>query len=200
LTRRRGSLVARTAALLALGGLAVHQLRYLLVFGSDSGAELHQQGHDYLAQALPILVALAVAAIVARLVVGSARYSPCSAPTTKLARGLIYAAALAAVFWGQELAEGALAAGHPSGLAAVLDSGAWIAIPLALGLGLAAAAAEWLLDRAERAIASALDEGTTPLSSAGPLPAPSGLARAPRVAHGLAFGLARRPPPLIAIT
>jgi len=30
MTRRRGSLVARTAALLGLGGLAVHQLRYSL--------------------------------------------------------------------------------------------------------------------------------------------------------------------------
>lgn len=91
MTRRRGSFVARTAALLGLGGLAVHQLRYLLIFGSGSGAELHQEGHDYLAQALPILVALAVAAIVARLVVGSARYSLWSPPTTKLTRGLIYA-------------------------------------------------------------------------------------------------------------
>jgi hypothetical protein len=219
--RRDGSHVARTGALLALGGLAVHQLRYLLAFGSGSGVELHHEGHDYLAQVLPILVALAVAAIASRLVLGvlvsrgtgrpftagSARYrrdsdgySLCSPTTPRLARGLIYAAALAAVFWAQELAEGALAAGHPSGVAAVLGGGAWIAIPLAVALGLAAAAVEWLLDRAERALATALGVTTTQLSSAGPPPAPILLVRAPLVTQGLAFGFARRPPPAVAIT
>ena len=221
MSRRGGSHVARTGALLALGGLAVHQLRYLLAFGSGTGAELHHEGHDYLAQVLPIIVALAGAAIVARLVVGvlaprgtgmrlragsgryrgdSARYSLSGRPTTPLARGLIYAAALAAVFWAQELAEGALAAGHPSGIAAVLGGGAWVAIPLALALGLAAAALEWLLDRAERALTTAFGVGATPLSSAGPPPAPILLVRAPLVVQGLAFGFARRPPPPVAIT
>ena len=218
--RRADSHVARTGALLALGGLAVHQLRYLLAFGSGSGAELHQEGHDYLAQVVPILVALAVAAIVARLVVGaiatragrsltggsaryrrdSARYSLFSPLSPTVARGLIYAAALATVFWAQELAEGAVAAGHPSGVAAVLGGGAWIAIPLALALGLAAATVEWLLDRAERAIAMALGVGTTPLSPPGPPAAPILLLRAPLAAQGLAFGFARRPPPAVAIT
>jgi hypothetical protein len=213
------SRVARTAALLALGGLAVHQLRYLLVFGSGSGAELHQEGHDYLAQALPILVGLAVAAIVARFLVGivapvpgggfgagSARYRRDSAgyvlcsPPAWLRRGLMYATALASVFWAQELAEGAMAAGHPGGFGAVLGGGAWVALPLALTLGLAAAIVERLLDGAERAIALALGAAPTQPAAAAPPPGLVSLARVPLAARALAFGFARRPPPPVAIT
>jgi hypothetical protein len=189
--------VARAAALLALGGLAVHQLRYVLAFGSGSGAELHREGHDYLAQSLPILIALAVAAIVARLLVGA--FSPAQRPRPPLRRGLAYAVALVAVFWAQELAEGALAPGHPEGLAAVLGGGAWLSLPLALTLGLGAAAVERLLDGAERRISIALGVGAAPIPAATPHPGFISVARAPLAARALAFGFARRPPPLLAI-
>jgi hypothetical protein len=196
---RSGSRVARTAALLALGGLAVHQLRYLVAFGSHSGAELHQEGHDYLAQALPILVGLAVAAIVARLLTGALKPTATAPRKPWLVRGLTYAAAIASIFWAQELAEGALAAGHPAGVAAVLGGGAWIALPLALGLGLAAAAVERLLDQAERAITTALGIVTTPLARPSRPTTPISLARAPLASRALASGFAGRAPPPVAL-
>ena len=48
----RGS-TARSAALIALAALAVHQLRYLLAYGSAAHEQLLRQGHAYLFGALP---------------------------------------------------------------------------------------------------------------------------------------------------
>src|SRR5204862_65911 len=44
----------------------------------------------------------------------------------------LFALALATIFCAQELTEGALAAGHPAGLGAVLAHGGWVFLPLAL--------------------------------------------------------------------
>jgi hypothetical protein len=195
--------VARGAALLALGALAVHQLRYLIAFGSQSGEALHREGHSYLAQALPILVALAVALVVATVVTGAlARRSGNSTePAGVATRALAYAGALFVVFAAQELVEGTLAPGHPAGVAALFAGGAWVATPLALALGLAAAVAERLLVRTEAAIATVLaprwesrDRRGSPSLLRPRVPG------TPRAASPLAFGLARRPPPLAART
>ena len=47
----------------------------------------------------------------------------------------LYGLALAAIFCAQELTEGAIATGHPAGLAAVLADGGWVFLPLALAIG-----------------------------------------------------------------
>ena len=192
--------IARTAALLALASLAVHQLRYLVAFGADSGRELHEQGHSYLAQSLPILLALAGAAIAARLLAGAASaYPGAGAAGSTLARGLRYGLAIFCVFSVQELAEGALSPGHPAGVLALVGSGAWLAAPLAVVVGLFAAAVENLLDRAETALATVLGivqetrYRTSVVASGRPAPR-----SAPLAARALAFGFARRPPPVTA--
>ena len=188
--------IARTAALLTLGALAVHQLRYLLAFGSESGAVLHREGHDYLAEAIPVLLTVAVAMIAARLIAGAASVRSAGAVAGPPGRqALLYSGALLCVFWAQELAEGALSAGHPGGLAAIAANGAWIAVPLACLLGLAAAVAERLLDRAEASIAVVLAAVTRSSDLAEPAGPATRAQRSPLIALTLAFGFARRPPP-----
>lgn len=192
---------ARPAALLALGGLAVHQLRYLIAFGSEDAAVLHREGHSYLAEAVPVLLALAIAAIAARLVVAATdRRSVPGASRSTISTALRYALALICVFSAQELAEGVLAEGHPAGAAALVGGGAWVALPLSFALGLVAALAERALDRAEAVIAivlagPALRRKDSPELARARLP----LRRVPRP-QGLAFGFARRPPPAIPVS
>ena len=193
---------ARPAALLALGGLAVHQLRYLIAFGPEGSAALHREGHAYLAEVVPVLLALAIAAIAARLVVAATdRRSVPGASRSTISTALRYALALVCVFSAQELAEGALAPGHPAGAAALVGGGAWVALPLSFALGLVAALAERALDRAEAVIAVVL-AGPARRRQDSPEPARPGfpLRFVPRVAKGLAFGFARRPPPAIAVS
>ena len=189
--------VARVASLLALGALAVHQLRYLFTHGSGWGEALQREGHAYLSSALPVVVALATAALVAVLL-RSAEIGAWRSPGARH-RGasgwLLYATALFVVFSVQELAEGALVASHPAGLDAVLGGGAWVAAPLALAFGAVAALVERLLDRAGGALALVLAPRRPrprPRRPARPAQAPR---RAPLAALPLAFGLARRPPP-----
>jgi hypothetical protein len=194
--RRPALVILRGAALLTLGALAVHQLRYLIAFGPSSGEALHREGHGYLAAALPVLVALAVALLAATLVTGALARSAAGAGLgAGPGRALFYAAALLSVFVSQELVEGALAPGHPAGLAAVVEGGAWVAAPLALGFGVIAAVVERLLDRAEEIISAGLAPAERPAPAADPPPATPWEGRAPLAAAPLAFGLARRPPP-----
>src|SRR5215211_3447782 len=66
------------------------------------------------------------------------------------------AAALLAVYLGQELGEALLVGGgHASVLEATLGGGAWLALPLALAFGALGAAVAGLLDRAEARLARA---------------------------------------------
>jgi hypothetical protein len=57
---RAGRLVSRfgPAVLLPPAAFAVHQLRYLLTYGSDTGVELRETGHSYLHSVVPWLVCL----------------------------------------------------------------------------------------------------------------------------------------------
>lgn len=185
----------RLAALLALGAFALHQLRYLIAYGGGSSQELARQGHDYMAAALPLLAALALSALAATAV--RARLGP------KLTRGpigprmLTCALALIAIFSLQELLEGALAADHPAGPAALIGRGGWVALPLALALGALVALAVRALEGVELALAAARAR-----SSRARAPRVRGRARrerrASRLLSPLAFGLARRPPPVSA--
>jgi hypothetical protein len=191
---RQGSL-ARSAALVALATLAVHQLRYLLAYRSDAHVEMARQGHAYLFAALPVLVAFAAATVGAGLLRAAVGADPGrTAIAPPRSRALLYAFSIAAAFAVQETTEGLLFAGHASGLAAVFGGGGWIALPLALVFGLLCALLDGGLARLESLVAPA-----------GP---PAVLPRAPRrrgvvaaqaspslTSSPLAFGLARRPPP-----
>ena len=63
----RGSSL-RVTVWLGVAALAVHHLRYLLVFGERSGEELAEQGHAYLLVVAP-LAAAAFAAVLAHVLV-----------------------------------------------------------------------------------------------------------------------------------
>jgi hypothetical protein len=193
--------MARTAALIALGAFVVHQLRYLAGYGDAAGSELARQGHGYLTGALPILAAFLLSAVAAgllRAALGRHSVPPAGRPgrrrDTVGRRAGLFAAAIIVVFCSQESLEGALSAGHPGGLGAVLAQGGWVALPLALLVGLLCA----LLDRGLSRLEVAITWGgaTSPpgrRAADAALPRPALLV--PLSAAPLAFGIARRPPP-----
>src|SRR5256885_16896528 len=55
----------RAGALVAVGALGVHDLRYLLAYKGDAGHELSLQGHGYLRLATPLIAGLVVLAAAA---------------------------------------------------------------------------------------------------------------------------------------
>jgi hypothetical protein len=123
-------------ALLAAGALGVHQLRYAIGFGHDSGPVLAAHGHAYLAALLPtatVFAVIAFASVVLGLSDGSAEQR---ATPTLMRLWLWSSAALGGMYVLQEAAEGALASGHPAGSAAVIGGGAWIGLALAVPVGL----------------------------------------------------------------
>ncbi len=95
----------RLAAILAVGAFALHQLRYLLTIGSS--AEVAEASHRYMADLLPPIAVLVLAAVVATLIRGTEGASP---ERTPLARRIaVFAGALLAIFLGQESLEAILA-------------------------------------------------------------------------------------------
>jgi hypothetical protein len=180
----------RLAAILALGAFALHQLRYLLAFGSS--AELAQDGHRYMTDLLPGIAVLALAGLVATLIRGTEGASPAGGSLAR--RVAVFAGALLAIFVAQECLEGLLFAGHTAGPAALLAKGGWLALPLAVAIGGLSALLVSALEGVERAIAvvHAIRVRSRPPAVHGrALPA-----RGLRLAFTpLAFGLARRPPP-----
>src|SRR5204863_6735529 len=108
------------------------------------------QGHAYLSVVVPVVVLAALFAAAQALLrfAGGPASGDRRRRFTRLWLGCTVA--LAAAFCGQELIEGWLAAGHPAGVAGVLEHGGWIALvcaPLvgalvALALRGAAAATE----------------------------------------------------------
>ncbi len=198
-TRALTGRLARRASLLALGALAVHQLRYALAYGGDASSALARQGHSYLGDLAPILVALAFSLVCARLMAAAiGRLGRGSALRASWrAEWIAFAAALLAIFSVQELTEGALAAGHPGGVAAVLANGGWLAFPLALAIAAIVACVDRAVSRAERSLVARALRPAHGASrpDAAPLPeAPTVLSLATRP---LPFGLARRPPPAL---
>jgi uncharacterized membrane protein len=118
--------------------MAVHELRYLLAYGGDSGRALSEQGHAY----LPFLGAVAV--FLVGLAVGQLMRALGRARRTGAAHGeeagfvatwLLSAVALVLLFALQESLEGILSAGHPAGLAALTAHGGLVAVPLAVAVG-----------------------------------------------------------------
>ena len=136
---RTGALTARMAALVGVGSLAVHQLRFLLWYGDGSDRALSAQGHAYLVVVGPVVVTVAAFAF-ARILDRIARGARTSAP--RLGRlWLVLSAALTVMFCVQESLEGMLSSGHPDGLAAMAGHGGWLAAPLSAIVGIALAIA-----------------------------------------------------------
>lgn len=143
----RPSASLRALAVLGLGALAVHQLRYLFGYGADAGSALSQQGHGYLTGAVPVLLALGLAALLSSFLARRARTRKRGVPH-ELGRILAYSGVLIATYSMQELTEGLLASGHPVGLAGLFGHGGLIVFPLALIVGVLA----WLAARGLEAV------------------------------------------------
>jgi hypothetical protein len=192
--RQRGS-VLRSAALIALAALAVHQLRYLLAYGAGTQEALAAQGHGYLLHAVPVLIGFGVAAIAAGLLRAALRSGSSPALATPRLRALVYAASILAVFVVQESAEGLLSAGHASGLAAVFAAGGWLALPLAVLFAGLCAVLDGGIAMLEAIVAARAPRSIRQRAPRCSLP---GASRRPArlTSLPLAFGLARRPPPL----
>jgi hypothetical protein len=198
---RHTSRIARGASLLSLAALAVHELRYLLAYGHGAGEALAHQGHGYLSDLGGALVALALATLLATLLAGA--LAPAARPADEPAGSVfrrtaaIYALALAGIFCAQELTEGAIAAGHPTGLAAILAHGGWVFLPLTLAIAALCSLACLALRGIDRTLARATVRRRPPRRAttvAQPHAAP---ARRPLTSLNLGFGFARRAPPLL---
>lgn len=188
----------RAAALISVGAIGVHDLRYLIAYRGSTAHELSITGHGYLGVVTPLAMgalALAVAAFAMRLLLGSARAEH-RLPTTRRL-WLFASAALVAIYCCQEWVEGQVAAGHPGGMAALVGHGGWIALPLALGIALVIAL---LLRGAEAVIARAASpRSCTWLRARGvvePVAPPVWL---PRAGDGIARSLAPRGPPCASV-
>lgn len=189
----------RCAALLLLGAIAVHWLQYLGAYGHDAAAELHRQGHGYLVELLPSLVAVAFALLASAALIRVLRPFD-ERPSSRALTGtwLAYAGALLAIFVGQELSEGALTPGHATGVKAILGSSGWMAAPLAAAVAWLIVLVERGLVRAEASLAVLVGTKQARLralrtaNAQEPYSAPSIVALE---LGTLAFGLARRPPP-----
>jgi len=185
----------RACALLGAAALAVHELRYLAGWGSNAGEALASRGHAYLGLATPLillLLMLAVGAFLGRLASGRA----VAGPRLGFWRlWLVASLALLAIYTSQELIEGAVAPGHPAGLAGAFGSGGWVALPLA---GLFGALVALLLRGAEVVLARAEARARSRWSALTPAlrVRPAGQVCV-RVRAGLARHLAGRGPPLV---
>jgi hypothetical protein len=127
----------RMAALMGAGTFGVHQLRYALSYDHGAGSALTLHGHGYLAALGPVLVGalvLALAAALARV----ARGMPEPGPRFRL----LWAGtsmSLVGLYCAQESIERLVSGGHPAGVPGMFAHGGWVALPLALAVGLAIA-------------------------------------------------------------
>jgi hypothetical protein len=130
----------RAGTLIAVGALGVHDLRYLIAYGGHAGHELSLQGHGYLRLATPLIAGLLVllaAAFASRLLRAySHGEGEAAAPPSTRRLWLSASAILISVYTCQEWIEGQFAAGHPGGIGAAFAHGGWVAVPLALAIGL----------------------------------------------------------------
>jgi hypothetical protein len=193
---RKAGVRLRAGALLAVGALAVHELRYLLAYGSHGEGAGVNGAHGYLQLLAPLLVAGAFALIAVSVLAPAIhrRLPRIADPGAGTERAAAYALALLALFACQEAAE-ALVTGVPgNALHAVAGPGGWLALPLAMLFGaLAELAGRWL-DRAETRIASIfVTRRPRPRAKQARPVAPR---LVPLCSRPLAFGFGRRPPPL----
>lgn len=203
LRRSRSTLIglAARAALVPMAAFAVHQLRYLLTYGSGAGAELTDTGHSYLHSVVPwimLLVGISVGAFLWSL--GRAAAGKRSASGNGLSfvsLWMVCAVCLLAIYCTQEFLEGLFATGHPTGIAGIFGFGGLWAIPSAIGVGLVLATilhgAHWTLEQLSCRHRPALAVSAHRVS---PVVRPRDPARA--TAGPLVRGWSDRGPPLLA--
>lgn len=188
--RGRGSLT-RSLASVAVAVLALHELRCLLgTFGAGEAVRL--------GAVVPLLACAGVLFLTIRLLrarLSGAAPAASSINHLSLARQLaVFAVAITGLYLAEAIAEGVLLAGGIDGLA-LLAPGGLCVLPLALALAPICLLADRWFGRLE-VLAAAAGRRYVRRSA----PARLGLPLASRPANGgispLAFGLARRPPPL----
>jgi hypothetical protein len=184
----------RGAALLPLGTLAVHQLRYVLAYGSDAGRELVSNGDTYIHSVLPMclgLLLLPAGALVGHLAQAWRRGNAGDRGLSPRQLWTVVTALLIVCFCAQEILEMLLETGHPAGLAGIFGSGGWWALPASAAVGalvtLLVAGARAVVGVVARLRARTPSAGraatATPLQPAGPStlrPAPLAACRAGR--------------------
>jgi hypothetical protein len=122
--------------LVVVAALVLHELRYLIGYGHDAGRALASQGHDYLSFT-DIGVVVLLGGGMAQLLLSLRRALRTSTAGAYAPFGVLWLASFAAllgIYCGQELLEGLLSTGHPSGFAALAVNGGWSALPLAMAL------------------------------------------------------------------
>ena len=184
--------VLRPATVVAAGAIAVHQLRYLVGYGSEASGALQEQGHAYLTGLLPILALLGGLTLLGTIVAGLAGADARRARRSPLVRALAYVAAILVVFGVQEIAEGVLVSAHPEGIAAIVSHGGLVAIPLAFALGSLAVFAVRGLEAVEERLAGGPARAGNSVARSALRPRPGGWVVPPPL---LAAGAAPRAPP-----
>jgi hypothetical protein len=135
--RRLGTMRARWrgAALLPVAVLMVHQLRYVLAFGSHYERELSSRGDSYTAWLTPVcgvLLALVLGAVVGR--VAEACRTGLAGRSPRLTWRALWCAltlTLVVCFCVQEWLEILLEPSHAGTLTGIFASGGWTALPAA---------------------------------------------------------------------
>jgi hypothetical protein len=189
--------------LLSVGALSVHDLRYVLAYHGQASHELTVQGHSYLQLVTPVvagLVVLAAVAVASRVVRAYATGSSDDHMQARLSVSrmwLVASALLVGIYSTQEWLEGLSAEGHPGGIGAPFGHGGWLALPLALVIGLLIALA---LRGVAAAIAIAAARGRARLASPSPGHVPPAVGRSVWTAlpqGALARRLSPRAPPAV---
>jgi hypothetical protein len=193
--RLRRTVGGRGFLLMPAAALAVHQIRFKLAYGSQSGEALAAQGHSYLNSLAPwlvLLLAVGLGAFVVRVARAAAGRRTDHPRRSFLALWALASAGLVAIYATQELLEGLFAVGHPGGAAGVFGHGGWWALVLAAVAGAGVAAvlqvACTIVGAAERFASRRGFHGLPPL-----VPRPEAVSLAPRAA--LAGAAAGRAPP-----
>jgi hypothetical protein len=184
------------AALVAVAALVLHELRYLIGYGGVASEALASQGHGYLpAASSGVLLLFTLGVGQALLAVRRALRSATASPAPPF--GVLWLASICAllmIYCGQELLEGVLSPGHPSGFAALAADGGWSALPLAAGLGLLVAVALRGVAAAEALVARRARHGRGRVRGAPRARRPRPDAERPLISV-LALKLASRAPP-----
>jgi hypothetical protein len=185
----------QTAALIAVGALAVHELRVVAGYGHDAELIMGAPGHAYLPFATGLVVVLLALSAMqfAHRMIRAAAGSPVMAHRASFrARWLGTSVLLVAVYLAQATAESFFDPGHP-----IVGHGGWSVVPLALAVAGAIVVLTGAADRAVMAIAAPPISRivvTGPAQAVAVAPSPVAIKRpAP-----LASRSAGRAPPLVA--
>jgi hypothetical protein len=132
-----GKPLMRWVGLLAVGAIALHELRYL-VPGAHAHEALTAQAHSYLPLLMALIALVFVASVVdfvGTLLAARTTVIPARAPVRFRTAWATAALALIAMFFVQESLEGALVGGHTAGIHGLFGHGGWSVIVLAPLLG-----------------------------------------------------------------